>query len=49
MKLNMKTFQGRVNMLRNIRFKFVRSKAPMDFVGLVTEESKMAGDPSPET
>lgn len=32
-----------------LRFKYVRSKAPMHFVGLVTEESKMAGDHSPET
>lgn len=36
-------------MLRNIRFKFVRSKALVDFVGLVIEESKMASDHSPET
>lgn len=36
-------------MVRNIRFTFVRTKASMDFVGLVTEESKMTSDHSPET
>lgn len=49
MKLNTKPFQGRVHTLRNARLKFVRSKASVDFVGLVTEESKMASDHSPET